>query len=163
MSPEVAAYVGVTLSFSFAVALAFWHLVPRLRERPLSQGLSSLLWVHTGRIVALQVFSAQRAGLAVSDAVRDRIAHGDLASAILAFIAIAALRRNERVGLMITWVFSAVGVLDLVSSTIGGVQDRLFVTANNLTWLIVVFYVNILWVTHALVVWLLVRAARRLA
>jgi hypothetical protein len=46
------------------------------------------VWPHVFRYVALQAYSAQRAGFPISDAALTRLVYGDLAGAALAFVVI---------------------------------------------------------------------------
>jgi len=113
------------------------------------------------RYVALQIFSAQQFGFTVSDAARDQIAYGDVVAALLAFCAIVALRYWNRLAVPILWLFVGVAALDLANSTIVGLKEHLFQSASAVTWLILTFYVPVLWVSLALLVWQLwLRRAR---
>jgi hypothetical protein len=73
MDARTAAYAAATLSFIFAVMAAKWYAAPLLRARSRETALVALLWIHALRYIALQLFSAQAAGFAVPDDVRDRI------------------------------------------------------------------------------------------
>jgi hypothetical protein len=156
MDLTTAAYAAVTLSFVFGITPAIWYAVPWLRERGRAAALISLLWIHVPRYVAFQIFSANATGFDVPDDLRDRIAYGDVLSAVLAFAAIAALHYRSAVGVPLAWLFSAVGVFDLVSAIAGGVQANLFARAAGVTWLILTFYVPVLWISHVLIIWQLV-------
>jgi len=112
-----------------------------------------LLWVQAFRHVALQIFSAQRFGFAVSDSTRDQIAAGDLIGMLLAIAAIVALRYRWRFAPVLVWLLVAETLVDLVYTSLLGVQEQLFTSASNLTWLIVSFYVPLLWVNLGLIVW----------
>ena len=157
MSPISAALLAMTLSFAAMVAAAAWYLVPWLKVTDRATGLTALLWVHAFRYVALQIFSAQQFGFAVSDTGRDQIAIGDVIAALLAFGAIAALRYWVRLQVPILWMFVLVAAADLLHSTFVGMREQLFASASGVTWLILTFYVPLLWISLALVVWRLWR------
>jgi hypothetical protein len=156
MDLKLAAYAAATLSLSFAIAAAKWYAAPLLRARCRARALEPLLWIHALRYIALQFFSATAAGFDVPDDVRDRIAYGDVLSAGLAFAALVALHRRAAIGIALAWVFSVVGIIDLVDAMAGGIQANLFDRAAGVTWLILTFYVPILWVSHVLIIWQLV-------
>jgi hypothetical protein len=160
MEARTAAYAAVTLTFIFAVMAAKWYAAPLMRARSRETALVALLWIHALRYIALQIFSAKAAGFDVPDDVRDRIAYGDALSAVLAFAAIAALHHRATIGIAFAWLFSAVGVLDLLGAMIGGIQANLFDKAAGVTWLILTFYVPVLWVSHVLIIWQLVSRRR---
>src|SRR5262249_17908510 len=92
-------------------------------------------------------------GFAVSDGARDRIAGGDVLGMILAMASIVALHYRVRFALLLVWIFVAETVFDLVDATIAGVREQLFASASGVTWLILTFYVPLLWVSLALIVW----------
>lgn len=148
-----AAALATVLSFAMFAIMAIWYAAPWLGARQRAQALAPLLWVHAFRHIALQIFSAQRSGFAVSDSARDQIAFGDVTGSILAVIAIVALRYRVRMAPLLVWVFAAETVFDLVNSTIAGVREQLFATASGVTWLILTFYVPLLWVSLGLMVW----------
>jgi len=149
----VAAALASTLSFIVFLLLAVWYVAPWLRNCDRADALIGLLWVQAFRYVALQIFSAQKFGFAVSDAARDQIAVGDVVGAILAVCAIVALRYRTRIAIALTWLFAAETLLDLVSSTMSGLRERLFETAAGVTWLILTFYVPVLWISLGLIAW----------
>ncbi len=159
MDPTLALLLANTLSFVLYLIIALWYAVPWLRRKERAAALAPLLWVHAFRHVALQVFSAQRAGLAVPDHLRDQIAYGDVAGMVLAVLALVALRAQARVAIPLVWLFVVATAADLLNSLVGGMREGMLGHANGVTWLILVFYVPALWTTLALVVWQLV--ARR--
>jgi hypothetical protein len=156
MNPTAAALLTTALSFVAYGLLAAWHLVPWLRTQGRAAALVPLLWVHAFRHVALELFSAQRAGFAVPDDLRDAIAYGDLVGMALAVFALAALRAGSRFTVPLIWVFVVASVLDLVNALAGGVRAGMMDTAHDVPWLILCFYVPALWVTLGLIVWQLV-------
>ncbi len=148
-----AAGLASTLSFIVFLLMATWYVIPWLESRSRADALTALLWVQAFRYIALQIFSAQRFGFAVSDGARDQIAAGDVIGAILAVSAIIALRYKARISIGLTWLFAAETAFDLANSTIAGVNEQLFATAAAVTWLILTFYVPLLWVSLGLIVW----------
>jgi hypothetical protein len=119
--------------------------------------------VHAFRHVALQVYSAQKAGLAVPDSFRDQIALGDVAGMVLAVLSLFALRKPARVAIPLIWLFVVVTAADLVNAMIGGMREGMLGVAHGVTWLILVFYVPALWTTLALIIWQLVTTRSRVA
>ena len=153
MNLTLAAGLATGLSFIVFSIMAAWYVAPWLATRSRAEALSPLLWIHAFRHVALQIFSAQKFGFAVSNISRDKIAYGDVIGAILAVITIVALRYRLRLAPLLAWVFVAETVFDLTNATIAGVSEQLFDTASNVTWLILTFYVPLLWLSLGLIVW----------
>jgi hypothetical protein len=75
---------------------------------------------------------------------------------ILALVALVAVHLGWRSWRAFTWAFVAVTALDLGNSLVVGLREELFAVAQNLSWLILTFYVPLLWVTLALIVWALI-------
>ena len=157
MNLATAGILAVMLSFVAFIAAATWHVAPWLVRQGRADALIALLWVHAFRHVALQILSAQKAGFAVSDPLRDQILYGDLAGMILALLAIAALRSRLGVAIPLVWLFAVATALDLVNGSIGGMREGALSSAVGVTWLILTFYVPILYTSLGLVIWQLVR------
>ena len=153
MSPMSAAALASVLSFVMFAIMAVLYVAPWLATRRRAEALIPLLCVHAFRHVALQIYSAQQFGFAVSDGVRDQIAGGDVTCMVLAVISIVALHYRVRMAPVLVWVLVAATIVDLVNATIAGVREQLFATASGLTWLILTFYVPVLWVSLGLIVW----------
>ena len=153
MSPMSAAALASVLSFVVFAIMAVLHVAPWLAARQRAEALIPLLWVHAFRHVALQIYSAQQFGFAVSDGARDQIAGGDVTCMVLAVISIVALHYRVHIAPVPVWVLVAVTIVDLVNATIAGVREQLFAAASGLTWLILMFYVPLLWVSLGLIVW----------
>lgn len=162
MTTTVAIGVAMTLSFAVCVLGALWYVVPWMNKHPDGIAFGPLLGVHALRIVALQVYSAQQAGLQISERLRDQIAWGDVAGAVLAMLTLAALRYgSQRQFRTLAWVFVAATIIDLVNALVGGMRENLLGQAAGVTWLILVFLVPALWTSLALIVWRLLRPVMR--
>jgi hypothetical protein len=153
MSPMSAAALASVLSFVVFAIMTVLYVAPWLATRQRAEALIPLLWVHAFRHVALQIYSAQQFGFAVSDGARDQIAGGDVTCMVLAVTSIVALHYRLHIAPVLVWVLVAVTIVDLVNATIAGVREQLFATASGLTWLILTFYVPLLWVSLGLIVW----------
>src|SRR5215468_9867067 len=153
MSLMSAGPLASVLSLLIFVIMAALYVTPWLATRQRAEALTPLLWVHAFRYVALQIYSAQQFGFAVSDAARDQIAGGDVIATILAVISILALHYRLRMAPVLVWVLFVEATFDLVNATIAGVREQLFATASGVTWLILTFYVPLLWVSLGLIVW----------
>jgi hypothetical protein len=154
MTPTAAAALANVLNFVVFALIAAWYVAPWLAAKPRASAITILLWVHAFRDVALQIFSAQQFGFAVSDSTRNVIAAGDLLGMALAVGAIIALRyRRASAAMFLIVAFAAETAFDLVYTSILGVREQLYATASALTFLIVAFYVPLLWVSLGLLIW----------
>jgi hypothetical protein len=153
MDPTSALFLANGLSFVVYLAIGFWYLVPWTRGKSRAEALAPLLWVHAFRHVALQVFSAQRVGFAISDSLRNEIAYGDVVGMVLALVALFALRARSALAIPVVWLFVVLTAADLLNAAVGGMRETLFGSAQGVTWLILAFYVPALWVTLGFIVW----------
>lgn len=152
--------IASILSLVAFAMIAVWYLAPALNRKPLTVALTTLLWFHAFRYVALQIFSAAAVGgLNATSGTLQTIAFGDLITAVLALISIAALRRGPGVARVLVWATAIIGTADLVSATVAGISGHLIDTASNWSWFILAVYVPILWITAGMIFWQLL--ARR--
>jgi len=127
----VAAALASLLSLVAFGLIAAWYVVPWLRLQDRATALVALIWVQAFRHIALQIFSAQKFGLAVSERARDEIAIGDVAGMLLAIAAIIALRRGARISIVLVLALALETFGDLVNSTVAGMRERLFESASG--------------------------------
>ena len=162
MTPFVLLNVQSTLSLIVFALIAKWYVAPRLALKPLHDALVPLLLVHVFRYGPLTLLVPGQVSEAVPTEVAATIAYGDLTSAALALVAVLSLRYRWSGGIAITWVFSVVGIGDIVLAMVTGVGSRLYEFELGFNWYILNFYVPALIVTHVLIVSrLLRRDARR--
>src|SRR3981081_2125259 len=78
--------------FLVAYALAaWWYLAPRLARLPRELALVPLLWIHTFRMVGGPVLAPGSVDASVPSDFRTMIGFGDMATALLALLALVAL------------------------------------------------------------------------
>jgi len=133
--------------------LAKWYVAPWLSGLKRADAITALLWVHVFRYVALMTFSAQRDGFPISDEGLFDIVIGDVAGAAIALVAIIALRHRAQIGIVLAWLLTAETIFDTVTDIRGGVREHLMGAAGGTTWLILVFYVPLIVVSVALLIW----------
>lgn len=153
MTLTAAAALANVLNFIMYIMMAVWYVAPWLARRPRAEALVPLLWVQAFRDIALQIFSAQRFGFAVSDETRDAIMLGDVIATILAVGSIVALRYRANIAPLLMWALVAETVFDLTHTSYLGVREHLYESASAVTFLIVTFYTPLLWVSLGLLVW----------
>jgi hypothetical protein len=159
VSLTAAGLIAQLISFVMLITATVLVVGPWMNRRPLAVALAVPLWIHVFRYVALQIFSAQRSGFAVSDALAGEIAWGDVAATVLAAAGLWLLHYRSPVVRLIVWALVVESVIDLANATIGGVRENALDSASGVTWLILNLYVPSLWVTAGLMAWQLL--ARR--
>ena len=79
------------------------------------------------------------------------IGYGDMATALLALLAIAALRRRLPVAIPLVWICLTVGLLDTVNAIIQSMRFSVFTHGLGVNWVIVTIYVPALLVSSVLI------------
>lgn len=151
--------VSIVTSFiSFAV-IAGWYVVPRLRTVPRATALLPLLLIHTFRTAGLTFLVPQVTGAPLPLALALPAAFGDLLAAVLAFVAVFALRLRWPFALVLVWVFNIEGCADLLFAYFQGLVFGLPTLQVGPVWFIPTFYVPLLLVSHVLIFWLLLSSS----
>lgn len=73
MNTTLAIQLAQSLSLIACILFAVWYVVPWLESRSRTEALVPLVWVRVMRNFALQLYSAQQAGFAVSEAAPLRL------------------------------------------------------------------------------------------
>ena len=159
--------MNVQLLFGASVAfgLIAWgvfsalYLWPQLQGRSRADALRPLLVLHGFRFMGLSFLVP---GVVSSDLpmrfARDA-AYGDLAAAVLAFLALAASR--SRWGITLTWVFNVWGTFDLLNAFYQANACAASPSQFGAAFFIPTFIVPILLITHGLAFRILLKADRR--
>lgn len=155
MPPQ--ALFGISVAFSFVA----WGIVvgryvwPALRSQPRANALRPLLLLHTFRFVGLAFLIPNVVSPDLPDAFARPAAYGDLATAILALLAFAAL--GGRMGIILVWAFNILGSADLLYAFYQGNRIGLEPGLLGAAYFIPTVLVPLLLITHGLVFRLLLR------
>jgi hypothetical protein len=153
------ALFGISIALGFLVwgIVAARYLWPALRELPRADALRPLLLLHGFRFIGLAFVVPGVASPELPAAFARPAAYGDLVAALLALLALAALRTPLGVGLV--WVFNLWGSADLLHAYYQG-RVGVGVEPGQLgaTYFIPTVVVPLLLITHVLVFRLLLRA-----
>jgi hypothetical protein len=160
MEPIVLFGIQFTLSLVAYTLIAFWYVVPRLSGLPREAALIPLLRVHAFRIVGGTILAPGAVSSQVPADFRVMIGYGDLATAVLALIALIALHRRFPGAIALVWLCISVGTVDTVNAIIQSVRDSVFTYTLGVNWVIVAMYVPALLVSSVLIVLQLLRPDR---
>ena len=160
MEPTVLFGIQFTLSLVAYALIAFWYVVPRLAGLPREAALMPLLWIHAFRVVGGTILAPGAVDVRVPTDFRVMIGYGDLATAVLALLALVALRYRFRGAIALVWLCIIVATLDTVNAIVQSVRDSVFTYALGVNWVIVSIYVPALLVSSLLIVLQLLRADR---
>ena len=160
MEPIVLFGIQFTLSLVAFTFIAFWYVVPRLSGLPRETALMPLLWIHAFRIVGGTILAPGAVDSKVPIDFRVMIGYGDLATAVLALLALIALRKRFPGAIALVWLCISVGTLDTVNAIIQSVRDSVFTYALGVNWVVVAIYVPALLVSSLLIFLQLLRPNR---
>ena len=143
------------LQFSFSLILsavvARWYLSPRLKALPLSVGLPPLFLVHALRYLPSSAFAPGQVGPHVPMEAMAAIAYGDLASAMLAFLAAVFLYHRWRGAIAVAWAINAITSFDWLYASFRAASSQLVTFPLGGNWYIVNYYVPLIGVVHVLI------------
>ena len=143
------------LQFTFCLVayalIAAWYVAPRLTAWQRDVALVPLLWVHVFRIVGGTILAPGAVDAAVPMDFRTMIGFGDMTTALLALVALIAIRRRLTGAIALVWLCLAVGLLDTLNAIIQSMRDSVFTHALGVNWVIVTMYVPALLVSSALI------------
>ena len=151
MEPIALFGIQFTLSLVAYSLIAFWYVAPRLSGLPRELALVPLLWVHAFRIVGGTILAPGSVGSGVPMEFRSMIGYGDLATAVLALLALIALRTRQPRAIALVWLCVVVGMLDTVNAIIQSMRFSVFTYALGVNWVIVTIYVPALLVSSLLI------------
>jgi hypothetical protein len=125
------------------------YIWPALRGRPRTEALRPVLLLHAFRFIGLAFLVPGVVSPDLPDAFAQPAAYGDLATPLLALLAIATL--GSRPGVIIVWMFNIVGTVDLLDAFYQGNRLGMMPGQQGAAYFIPTVLVPLLLVTHALV------------
>ena len=147
----------VSSTIVFAVA-AWIYVVPRLGTLPPLALLQPILLLHAMRHLGMMFLSPGATMPGIPEKFTYPAAYGDLLAAVLAMIALFALRAGARSARALVWTFNLEGTVDLaIAITLATIHD-VEPWMGPAYW-IPAFWVPALLVTHGLVFAVLLRPA----
>jgi hypothetical protein len=149
---------GISIGFSLIAwgIIVARHLWPNLRRLPRADALRPLLLLHAFRFVGLSFLAPGVVSLDLLAAWARPAAYGDLTAAVLALLALVALK--SRLGLPTVWLFNVWGSGDLLYAFYQGNRVGLEPGQLGAAFYILTVLVPLLLVTHVLVLRLLLRS-----
>jgi hypothetical protein len=151
MAPIVLFGLQFTFFLVAYALVAWWYVMPRLSGLPREVALVPLVWVHAFRMVGGTILAPGAADASVPAEFRTMIGFGDMATAVLALVALIALRSHWRGAIALVWLFLTVGLLDTVNAIIQSMRFSVFEHGLGFNWVIVTTYVPALLVTSVLI------------
>jgi len=146
------------LAWALCIATYIW---PRLRAMDQVEAQRAIATFNSFRFFGLVFLLPGFVGPNLPPGFATPVAYGDLATAMLAILALLTVRVRFLFWPLV-WVFNLVGLVDLVNATVRAVSVNLPSVAGQLGagYAIPMLYVPALFWTHVLAFWLLLRSRR---
>jgi hypothetical protein len=157
MSARAIFGLQVLLSLVGYSLIARFYVASRLAALPLSAALTPLLLLHAFRHLGMVFLVPTVVGPALPAAFAVPAAYGDLLAALLALLAIGALRNSWTLAIPLVWLFNVEGTLDLLNAFYQGLRNNVQLGA---AYYIPTVAVPALFVTHAMIFAMLIRRSR---
>jgi len=140
---------GLQFSISLLVIglLAKWHFSPWLYKQSRRQALYWLTLPHAFRHVGMVFLVPGVVAQPLPESFSIAAAYGDLATGLLALLAMMALRSRWASALALVWIFNIVGTIDLLNA----LRHPDVVSSFGAAWYIPTFLVPLLLVTHSMI------------
>ena len=149
--------IQFTMSLLVWGALAYWLLVPWLKNKPQNEALFILTIPHAFRHIGMVFLVPGVVAGPLPETFAAPAAYGDLLTGILAFLTLIALRNRWGFAKILVWTFSIVGSIDLVNALR---QGDTWMTNFGAAWYIPTMFVPLLLVTHAMIFSQLLRTSK---
>ena len=149
--------VSIVMAFIAYGLIAQWYVMPVLRSLPRARALVPLLLFHSFRFIGLAFLIPGVTAQELDPRFANPAAYGDLLAAVLALVALLALRREWRAAIPLVWLFNVEGTIDLLNAVTQGLrytEDGML----GATYFIPAVVVPALLVSHVMVFAILVRS-----
>jgi hypothetical protein len=168
MSPQAIFLMHLVLGYVAWLLCFGAYILPRLRSMNRSEAQRAIATLHSFRFFGLVFILPGVVGSSLPAGFASFAAYGDLATGLLAILALLTVRTRPLFSLFVV-TFNLVGAADIIIDYYHGIQFGLPALSGQLgaTYAIPIIYVPILMITHVVAVYWLVRpepkAARALA
>jgi hypothetical protein len=114
--------LSIVLSLVSFSLIGRWYVMPWLRSVPRVQALTPLLLLHSFRHLGMAFLLPGVTATALDVRFANPAAYGDLIAALLALLALVALRLRWRLAIPLIRIFNVVGSVDLLNALWQGFQ-----------------------------------------
>ena len=151
MNPLPLFGLQVTLSLVIFGIVAKWYIAPALNKLPIQAALTPLFLVHALRYLPSSAFAPGQVDPKIPMDAMARIVYGDMASAILALIAVVFLHYEWFGAVAVAWLVNTVTSLDWLYAGYLAASSHLVKYAMGGNWYIINYYVPIIGVIHVMI------------
>ena len=113
---------SMSLGFIAWGLIARWYVMPHWRGITRAAALIPQLLLHCFRFIGLAFLIPGVTNVPLDPRFAEPAAYGDLLAAVLALVAILALRQRWAVATALVWIFNVEGTLDLINAVARGLR-----------------------------------------
>jgi hypothetical protein len=150
-SNQVYFFISYAVAFIACGLIGKWYLWPAIAKRDPKTAFTPLLLYACLRVNGLMFLVPGLVSRDLPAAFARPTAYGDLSAAVLALIAIGALRGGLTIAIPAVWLFNVVGVSDLLYANISTFKDRVDPASLGVTYYLAVLNVPAMIVVHVLI------------
>lgn len=150
------------LLIEFTTFIAIWAVItklyiwPQIVKLPVASSLQFILLLHCGRVIGLTSLVPGIVSTQLPSGFSLPQAYGDQVAVVLALLALIALRRQWQARNQFVWLFNIIGFADFFLAITNAVRYDVFAQLGAY-WIVPVFLVPPLIVSHIVIVFLLLR------
>lgn len=138
---------------TIAYALLYvWYVRPRLARLPLLVALQPLLFVQVFRFTGLTLIAEGQVDPSLPTDVLAQASYGDLASAVIALVALLLARRGSSVAVPMMWLLTAVGLLDFANVGRIALETNMLEFDLGAMWMALHWYVPAVLIAHVAII-----------
>lgn len=150
-----------TLSLLSFGLIAGWVIYPRMRDLSFRDALTPLLLIETLRTVGMVTLVPGLADARLPAEFVIPEAAGDMLAAVLAFVALIAVRAGWRIAPALVWLFTVEGLADFANAIAQGLRFGIPTYNLGIVWLLLTYAVPAFIMIQLLLVALQLNDARR--
>jgi hypothetical protein len=151
----------VMMSFVSFYLIARYYIWPKLMRMPAFDSMKVLVATHMFRHLGLVFFVIpQIVSNTVPEKWSSQVAYGDLLTTVLAIISFVLLEKKSKSSVVFVWLFSIVGLVDLLSAYVTGFAGQAWNFDIGSAWYIPTFIVPALIIIHIMVIMILIKSRK---
>ena len=144
-------FISYAVAFVAAGLIAKWYVWPALIARDAATALSPLLLYACLRINGLMFLIPGVVAPELPQGFARPTAYGDLASALLALLALGLLRTRAQAAIPAVWLFNVIGISDLIYANVSTFKDHVDPASLGAAYYLAVLNVPVMIVVHVMI------------
>jgi cbb3-type cytochrome oxidase subunit 3 len=150
-----------TIGLVLYTLIFFWYVQPRLSTLPFEKAVLPLLLLHVFRFAGFALLVVGQVDPSLPRPVMSAIAYGDLLAGISALMAAIALRGRSSLAMPLIWLFTFIGVADIVNVGRIAITLDLFNHDIGTMWFVSILFFPTLLIAHIYIVYRLINKGNK--